>query len=73
MKKTRRKSRSFKRYVSAVRKVMEEELEFLDYDYSEDLEEHRMLLFDIKEILEDARIGAAMSPTAPYTLWSSVL
>jgi hypothetical protein len=65
MKKPRRKSRSFKRYVSAVRSLMEEQLEELDFpDVSEDLEEHRMLLLDIKEMLEDARMGAAMSPTA---------
>lgn len=69
MKKTRRKSRSFTRYVSAVRKVMEEKLEYLDYDYSEDFEEQRNLPFDIKEMLEDARMGAAMSPTvALYAL-----
>ena len=60
-----RKSRSFERYVSAVRNLMEEKLEFLDLpDLSGDLEEHRTLLFDIKEMLEDVRMGAAMSPTA---------
>ena len=65
MKEPRRKSRSFKRYVSAVRGLMEEQLEELDFpDVSQDLEEHRMLLLDIKEMLEDARMGAAMSPTA---------
>jgi hypothetical protein len=65
MKEPRRKSRSFKRYVSAVRNLMEEQLGELDFpDVSEDLEEHRMLLFDIKEMLEDARMGAPMSPTA---------
>src|SRR5690349_5172045 len=73
MKKPQRKSRSFKRYVSAVRKVIKEELEYLGDDYSsfQDLEEHRMLLFDIKEMLEDARMGVPMSPLAALRVFES--
>jgi hypothetical protein len=67
MKTNRRKSGSFKRYVSAVRSLMEEQLKYHRascFDPRNDFEEHRMLLLDIKEMLEDARMGAAMSPTA---------
>jgi hypothetical protein len=64
MKEPRRKSRSFERYVSAVRSLMEEQLKYHSFDPRADFEEHRMLLLDIKEMLEDARMGAAMSPTA---------
>jgi hypothetical protein len=63
MKKTRRKSPRLEKYVAAVRDLMRQHLHSLHY-LPENVEENRMLLLDIKEMLEDARMGAAMSPTA---------
>lgn len=53
------KSRTFKKYVFAVRNVVKEELGSL-YIPSEG--ENRSLLWDIKEMLQDALVGAYLAP-----------
>jgi hypothetical protein len=61
MNKNLRKSRSRKKYVSAVRDVVKEELSSFKY-VPEEIEENQRLLWDIKEMLEEALVGAYLAP-----------
>jgi len=61
MKTNIRKSRAFKKYLSAVRSAMKEELEPLE-NIPEEVEQNQNLLWDIKEMLEDALVGAYLAP-----------
>jgi hypothetical protein len=61
MKTIKRKSRGFKKYVSAVRSVVKEELGSLEC-IPEAVKQNQNLLWDIKEMLQDALVGAYLAP-----------
>jgi hypothetical protein len=61
MTKNLRKFRSFKKYVAAVRNVVNEELSSVNY-VSKEIKENERLLWDIKEMLEHALVGAYLAP-----------
>jgi hypothetical protein len=61
MKKSQGKSRGFRKYISALRNVMKEELDSFA-SVPEEIEQNQNLLWDIKEMLQNALVGAYLAP-----------
>jgi hypothetical protein len=67
--KNRRKSFNFKKYASAVRDVVKEELSSFEY-LPDEIEENQRLLWNIKEMLQDALVGAYLAPPPKHLLFA---